>query len=467
MYDQVVIVLDCGATNVRAVAVDSIGKIVAIHSIKNNTQPDPFFRTGLIWDVEEIWLKLIQCTQAVKNQIKEYKIVAITVTTFGVNGAPVDNEGKLLYPVISWQCQRTVPIMEDIKKYICLQKIYKTSGVNAYHFNTINTLIWLKENHPDVIDKMHAFLFITSLLVYRLTGKMNNDTTMAGTSMFTDIKNREFSKEILSKIHIPDRFAELIEPGTIVGNLTKRAALELCLPEEIPVVIAGHDTQFSLIGSGASENEAVLSSGTWEIIMARARNIDLSEEALKAGITNELDAIPGIFDIGMQWLASGILEWIKNNFYSREKEILSSDVYNIMIKEASVLKDSENEIGFEPEFALNKGSISGLGLHSTRAHIYKAALQSLANKTKDNLRLLEKIGQFKANSLIIAGGGSKNELWNKIRANTLGIPLRIVKEPETTVLGAAAMAFTGICRYLSATDAIKSFRINYEYINPD
>lgn len=467
MKEPIVIVLDCGATNVRAVAVNNAGKVIAIYSIKNNTQPDPFYRSGLIWDVEEIWNKLIQCANAIKDQIKNYKIVAITVTTFGVNGAPVNAEGKLLYPVISWQCQRTAPIMNNIDKYITLQELYNISGVNAYHFNTINTLIWLKENYPEVIDKMHAFLFITSFIIYRLTGIMVNDTTMAGTSMLTDIKNRIFSKKILQKIKIPDKFAELAEPGTIPGFLTKKAASELCLSEKTPVVIAGHDTQFSLIGSGAAKNEVVLNSGTWEIIMARAQNIELSEKAIKAGITNEMDIVPGLFDIGMQWLASGILEWIKNNFYIKEAEKPSVDVYKIMIKEASDIIVLDDKIRFVPDFSVNKGIISGLGLHTTRGHIYRAALHALANKTKSNLNLLEKIGGFKVNSLIIAGGGSKNELWNKIRAKTLGIPLKIVKEPETTVIGAAIVAFFGIGLYSSINEATKAFNIKYDIVNPE
>jgi len=467
MQKNIIIVIDCGATNVRAVAVCDTGEIVAMHSVPNRTQPDPYFPKGLIWNTDTIWEKLIQCTRNIVNQILPENIRALTITTFGVNGAPVDTEGELLYPVISWQCQRTVPVMEKIGKYISLDSLYKISGVNQYHFNTINTLVWLKENKPEVLDNMHAFLFIASLFVHRLTGNMINDTTMAGTSMLTDINKRKFSAEILDAIGISDKFSKLADPGTIAGSLLRDPASELGIPAGIPVVLTGHDTQFALIGSGAGENEAILNSGTWEILMTRTRNINLSKSMQHAGVTNELDAIPGIYNTGIQWLASGILEWIRNNFYTWEMENDPQSVYNVMIREATEIHAEYGKIEFDPAFAMNLGSISGLGLNTSRGEIYQAALVSLSEKTNKSLETLQKTGQFKADSLIVSGGGSKNHLWNRIRANTMGIPLRLVKESETTVLGAAVFTFHAIGQFNSIEEGIKAFSIQYDWIYPD
>ncbi|MBA7556491.1 L-fuculokinase [subsurface metagenome] len=140
MREKNVLVLDCGATNIRAVAVTEKGEIAAFHSMPNNTQPDPNYKQGLIWDIDEIWNKFATCIRKVISMIDPSSIAAITVTTFGVNGAPVDQEGKLLYPVISWQCQRTVPIMENIQKYIPPERLYAITGVTRFSFNTIITL---------------------------------------------------------------------------------------------------------------------------------------------------------------------------------------------------------------------------------------------------------------------------------------------------------------------------------------
>ena len=108
------IVFDCGATNLRVIAMDIHGKIVASESTANNTSPDPEFAGGVIWDVEEMWGKLCKASQKVMAAIDTKLIAGVTVTTFGVDGAFVDREGKLIYPVISWQCQRTTPVMKRL-----------------------------------------------------------------------------------------------------------------------------------------------------------------------------------------------------------------------------------------------------------------------------------------------------------------------------------------------------------------
>ena len=467
MKNKLILVLDCGATNIRAVAITEKGEIAGIHSLPNSTQPDPYYKEGLIWDTDEIWRKFSVCTRKVMTMADKADVAAITVTTFGVNGAPVNKDGNLLYPVISWQCQRTVPIMQNIRKYIDPGRLYAITGVGQFCFNTINTLIWLKENHSDIVERMYSFLFIPSIFIHKLTGQMVNDFTMAGTSMLTDLKSRGFSEEILAAIGIPNRFSRLAEAGTIAGSLTSEAASALGMIPGIPVVVTGHDTQFALIGSGAGENEAVLSSGTWEILMTRTHTVKPDRKMFDAGVTSELDAVPGIYNTGLQWLASGILEWIKRNFYSNEEKTIPGKVYELMINEASKVEAGACGIKVGTDFHKNDGSISGLGIHTGRAQIYRAALEALSERTKQSLELLGEAGNFKADSLIVVGGGSKNRLWNNIRANTLGIPVKLTRQTETTVLGASLFALTATGIYNSVNEALKNIIQNYEYINPE
>lgn len=466
MNEKIVIVLDCGATNVRAVAINTKGAILAIHKLSNNTSPDPDYTGGLIWDIEEIWQKLCTCIKLVVSQIDKTQIAAITVTTFGVNGAPVDMEGKLLYPVISWQCQRTVPLTDSVETIIPFEKLYAKTGVHQYSFNTLYTLMWLKQNRPKVIDRMEGFLFISSLFIHKLCGKLVNDTTMAGTSMLTDITTRQFSDEILTSLGLPNRFLKLEEAGTRVGEVRKEISELTNLPAGVPVVLAGHDTQFSLIGSGAGENEAVLNSGTWEILMTRSRNCKLDDNSRNAGLTNELDVIPGLINTGSQWLGSGVLEWIKHNFYSEEFKKSPSEVYSIMIDEGRTSQLSGDLI-FTPEFVTYNGGISGIGMNTSRGQIYRAALEGLALKTREALGTVLAAGQFETDSLIIAGGGTKNQLWNQIRANTLGKELKLVKQTETTVLGAAIIAMASLNIFSSVEEGVKALAQEYDYVYPE
>ncbi len=440
MKQKIIIVLDCGATNIRAVAITDNGDILAHSSFQNNTQLDPFYKEGLIWDVEEIWEKLVNATKEVISKINTDEIVGVTITTFGVDGAPMSKTGELLYPVISWACQRTTPIMDNIEKYIHPERLFQISGVNTFSFNTINKFIWLKENKPEILDRMDYFVLMPGILTHKLTGEFTTDITIAGTSMMTDIRTRDFSDEIFSSIGIENKFPDIVEPGDIVGKISSKASKETGLPEGIPVIATGHDTQFAIIGSGAKENEAVLSSGTWEILMARTANIQTNNDLLNQGITIEFDAKPGLYNPGLQWLGSGILEWIKRTFYPAE--INCKDIYDLMISEAEKADTTNLNIGID--FLNENGILSGIGINTRREDIYRAALEALAKKTKNSLQILEQAGGFTAGSVIVVGGGSKNKFWNQLREKELGIPVKIIEQTETTVLGAAMVALHGL-----------------------
>ena len=187
---DIVIVFDCGATNIRVIAINSKGEILASESYPNNTRPDPFYPAYRIWDVNEIWDKMCKASRKVVSQINVNRIAGVTVTTFGVDGTLFDRSGKMLYPVISWQCERTNPIMANIDKYLPLNKLYSECGVLPFTFNTINKLIWFVEQKTEIVEKSYRFLFMPSIFSFLLTGEMVNDTSMAGTSMLTNLKQR-------------------------------------------------------------------------------------------------------------------------------------------------------------------------------------------------------------------------------------------------------------------------------------
>lgn len=81
---------------------------------------------------------------------------------------------------------------ENIGKYISQEELNRISGVGAFAFNTIYKLVWLRENRPELLEKAHAWLFISNLLAYKLTSIMATDRTMAGTSQLTDLETGDF-----------------------------------------------------------------------------------------------------------------------------------------------------------------------------------------------------------------------------------------------------------------------------------
>lgn len=465
---DIIIVFDCGATNVRAIAIDSKGRLLASESYQNNTKPDPFYPAYRIWDVNEIWEKMCLVSRKIISQINKERIAGVTVTTFGVDGTLFDSTGKMLYPVISWQCERTNPIMANIDKYIPVNELYAECGVLPFTFNTINKLIWFTENKPELIEKSSMFLFMPSIFSYFLTGVMVNDTTMTGTSMVSNLDSRGFSENILNKINFPsEKFGNPVEAGTITGKITEKASSETSIPAGIPVVATGHDTQFAIFGSGAEINQPVLSSGTWEILMVRSEKYRSGKEQLDLGITTELDTRPGLFNIGNQWIASGILEWTRRNFYSDIKE----DPYEVMISGAENVLPGSNGVKIIPKFyeelkGKPGGEIRGLTMETSRDEIYRAMLEALSERLVEGKKALEEAGGFKTDSILCVGGGSKNRLWNKLRASYTGVPLKIIDHKETTVLGASLFVQAACGNAGSPEDARSAIDYNTEIIEP-
>lgn len=467
---KIILVLDVGATNVRSIAVGEKGYLLASHSLPNTTGSDPFYPGGRIWDTEQLWTKLKDTMAAVLKEIRPENLAGVTVTTFGVDGAPVKKTGELVYPVISWQCERTAPVMESIGKYIALEELFRISGLQPFSFNTINKLVWLKENRPEALEKADWFAFLPSIFLHRLTGEWVTDTSMAGTSMLTGLENRNFSKTILDSLGLDTGFfPPVVEPGTMTGRVTPHAARETGLPAGLPVIATGHDTQFAVFGSGAGENQPVLSSGTWEILMVRARRYNTRPEMLEKKLTTELDPVPGLYNIGVQWIGSGMIEWIRNMFYGAEKN--APDIYDLMISEAMEVPAGSGGVMVFPAFFPDPGSrlrggVLGLSMNTPRSHVYRSALEALALKTKESLGVLEQAGGFTASSLICVGGGSKNKLLNQIRADVLNIPVHLTDQKETTVLGAALFTMAGAGMFASAMEAREQVNYRKEVYDP-
>lgn len=468
---SIALIFDCGATNLRAIAINETGHIVAAHHLPNNTRSDAENPEFHIWDIDEIWSKLITCAKQTLSQLsvqQQKEIAGISVTTFGVDGTLFDKAGKPLFPIISWKCPRTLPIMADLANYIDVEALYRRNGVGHYSFNTLFKLLWLKQNKPEIYAQADSFLFISSILTYRLTGIQSTDRTMAGTSMMTNIENDHWDSEVLALLGLTENhFPSIKSAGEVISNLKDDIAQELGLSGQIPVISCGHDTQFAIFGSGASYNQPILSSGTWEILMARTSQAKPEWQFMQNGLTIEFDSQTGYFNPGVQWVASGVMEWIGKRFFSDVEG--TPNYYPTMIKEASDVPAGSNGVKLVGNFdgtTNQTGSIIGLSMHTSRSEIYRAGLEYMAYRLKNGLDVLQEVSNFSAKRLICVGGGSKNTLWNQIRADVLNCPIDVVDFPETTVLGAAMFTFAGAGIFETPNKAQQAMKPNVKRVTP-
>ena len=329
-------------------------------------------------------------------------------------------------------------------------------------------MLWLKENQPEIFANMDKWVFISSMLSQRLTGEWTTDRTMAGTSMMTNLSTDTWDQEVLQILGLkPEHFPPMKSAGEKIGILSTALCQQFGLPA-IPVISCGHDTQFAVFGSGAGLNQPVLSSGTWEILMARTQQAKPNFDFVPQGLTTEFDAQVNCYNPAVQWVGSGIMEWIGKLLFA---DVVGKDnYYETMIQEGEAQPAGAGGVSlkgiFNSDLHSGVGEIVGLSMHSKRGQIYRAALEYMAYQLKNGLSVLQQVSQFQAKSLICVGGGSKNRLWNQIRADVLGLPLDIVDVSESTVLGAAMFTFAGVGIYDSPEQAQQMMKPDFKRVEP-
>ena len=474
MGEDMVLVLDCGSTNIAAVAVGPQGRPAASHNAPNGPVPQRDGHEGwLVWDVDDLCGKLSSLSRSICSEVGADNVRAVTVTTWGADGAPVRKDGTLSYPPVAWECPRTASISQAVSPERA-RRLYEITGYQVISFNTLFRLMWLRRNAPEALDDAEKWMMMPGLLSYRLCGEVSMDATSASTMMALDLKQAQWSDELLQEAGLDESFfPPIMYPGTVIGHVTGGAARETGIPEGTPVVAAGHDTQFAPIGSGAKADEAVLSSGTWEILMLRTTEFRPDDVGFAEGLLTELDAVRGLYDPQLLMMGSGVLEWVRENLYAEVDE--RGRAYETMIQEASKVKPGAGGVMMIPSFVPDtgparkhgtQGTLVGLGLTSTRGHIYRAALEGLACQMKEALRILTAATGFEPKGIRLVGGGARNELWNQIRADVTGMPVLVTEHKEATVVGAATAAWVGAGRFATLEEGQEALATQTVVVEP-
>ena len=437
---ELVVVMDCGATNATVVAVDGAGRLVASASRPNAPVSQAGGQGWLVWDLDEVWGKLAAACREVCAGVGGQPIRAVAVTTFGADGAPVRPDGALAYPVISWQCPRTAGLAREMGKVMDPWDIYRETGYQVISFNTLLKFMWLREHAAQALEGTR-WLMMAGLLGLRLCGEQSIDPTAACTSMAMDLARRDWSERMLALAGVDASwFPQWREPGQVIGKVSSQAAADSGLPAGTLVVAAGHDTQFAIIGSGAAPGEAILSSGTWEILALRDHRFSPNREGFEQGLIVEADAVPGYWNPQMLMIASGVLEWVRRHFFADHPE------HEAMIAQAREVPPGAEGVAIVPSFVAGVGpakrqaalgSVAGLTITTQPAQVYRAALEGLSCQLRHALDILAGCCGVSPRTIRLVGGGARNPLWNQLRAEVTGLPVTVVGQQEATVLGAA------------------------------
>lgn len=437
-----VLAFDFGASSGRAI-IGSFenGKITLkeVHRFSN----DPVKLNGtLYWDVLRLF-------HEIKQGIVKAKIAggfdSIGIDTWGVDFGLIDKEGRLLENPVHYRDLRTAGLVEEAFKTIPKEKLYNITGIQFMELNTLFQLIALRRQRPDLLERADKMLFMPDLLAYFLTGKKCAEYSIASTSQLLDLENRTWSDEILEGFDIPKSlFADLVEPGTVLGELTDEICEE-CGVDKVPVIsVCGHDTQSAITAVPCVEGDfAFLSSGTWSlfgteldapIVDETSLNINITNEGGFGGSTGFLKNIIGLWLIQesrRQWQREG-----KDYSYAElEKLALAEEPFKCFIDpDAPEFTPQGNIPGRVQEFCKKTGQY----VPQTVGEIMRCIYESLAMKYRLTFEKLCECTKKDYPVIHVIGGGTKDGLLCRMTANSCD---RTVKAGpiEATVMGNVAV----------------------------
>src|SRR6202521_2408368 len=238
---DLVLGLDVGTTNIKCLALDEAGTIVA-----QGSEPTPQSHPRLEWtdfEPEPIWEAACRAIRAVVSQIENPAAIrGIAVSRLAESVVPVDSRGQSLAPAIAWFDLRTVAEYEWLRETIGYENLFKISGLNPDPMFGLCKILWVKNHNPVAFQNAQHWLHFADYMAFRVCGIPATDPSLACRSLAYDLVRGTWASEILEAVGVlPSSFPPVRQSGTPLGLLTSSSANATQLPRTTLVSIGIHD----------------------------------------------------------------------------------------------------------------------------------------------------------------------------------------------------------------------------------
>ena len=467
--------IDIGSTNLKAAIYDDAGNAIGVGSHPNEVcRPDVLHPQWAFWDPEKIWSGIADAIKQAVGKITDSRLIkGVSVTGMGMDGAPIDQNGNWLYPFISWHCNRTEPISRRWQTDIGAKKTFLVSGKQIFPFDTVFRLIWMKENQPEILARTEKWLLIEDFINFMLCGSKSTDYSMATTTQLLDQKKRNWSDEILQCAAIDKKILpDLLPSGSKIGTVTKKSAALTGLAEGTPVILGGHDYHCAALAVGAFEPGVMMDiTGTWEMLLCSANELNLTEELFDAGLSMESHVAKDTYSIAAMCVSGEMVEWFRRKMYAGQYGKLQDDLFDTkkewddLLQEIANVPPGSNGIFFLPHFTgcscpvmdpYSRGAFLGLNPTVGQQDMLHAVIEGLNYQLKDMVNSIEIPLHFKTGKIVATGGATNNDFWIQNKADITGKMIEVSETPEATCLGAAMLAGIGTGVYQNEKEAFQA-----------
>jgi xylulokinase len=461
---SIVLGLDVGTSGTKAVAIDETGKLLASALVEYpllTPKPDWAEQSPAEWKRAAL--------EALTFLAKAPEVNAADVKGLGLTGQMhgsvfLDANNNVLRNAILWCDQRTAKQCDDITGKVGAKKLIEMVCNPALTGFTAPKILWLRDNEPEVYEKVRKVLLPKDYVRYELTGEFATDVADASGTLLFDVKNRAWHTELMSMLDVPaDFMPKAFEGPEVTGTLSKEAAGITGLPEGMPVVAGGGDQAAGGVGCGIVRTGVISSTvGTSGVVFAFADDVCLDPEGR---VHTFCHSVPGKWHVmGVVLSAGGSLRWYRDALCNEEKTLAAEtgrDPYEYITEAASAVPLGSEGLLFLPYLTgertphkdpYAKGAFVGLSLRHEKPHMARAVLEGVAYAMRDSLEIIREMG-VPIEQVRASGGGAKSPFWRQVQADVNAAPLATINVDEGPAYGAAILATVATGLYASVEEA--------------
>ncbi|WP_420460224.1 glycerol kinase GlpK [Neolewinella sp.] len=439
-----VLALDQGTTSCRAILFSHDGTIIGTAQ-KEFTQyyPQPAW---VEHDANEIWTAQ---AAVVRELLERTKTTASDIAAIGITNQRETTliwdraTGEPIHHAIVWQDRRTAGRCDQLKERGLTDHVRQTTGlvIDAYFSGT--KIDWLLENVPGARVRAErgelCFGTMDSWLVYKLTGGKAHvtDVTNAGRTMLFDIRKRDWDERLLRELQVPRALLPEVRSSSEVYGQTE------VFGGSIPIAGMAGDQHAALFGQACFEpGQAKNTYGTGCFMLLQTGTEAVpSKHGLLTTIAWEIDGKTEYALEGSVFIAGAAIQWLRDGLKLID-EAPDSEYYARKVEDTGGVFVVPAFAGLGAPYwdMYARGAIFGLTRGTSKAHIVRATLQSLAYQVKDVLEAMQKDAGTELKTLRVDGGASANNFLMQFQADILGTTVERPRIVETTALGAAMLA---------------------------
>ncbi len=453
---------DVSSTGCKAAIVTIDGRL-----LNTAFESYPTYYPQPLWseqDPEDWWQAIILSTKRVMEDsgINADQIIGLAFSTTMTNIVVLDGQRKLLRPCIFWMDGRAGEEARYIMRRLGGEKIFtQLIGGTASGKDLIPKYLWLKRNEPETYEKGDVFLDASGYLLYRTTGEMAYEWSVASGLGLFNFKKKKIDSLLMRFFGLDaGKFPKLVSSIDKVGGLTKVAAAELGLLPGIPVFGGAGDPMTAAVGSGTvCEGDAYLNLGTSAFVGVLIRK----QLTGRRGLAIIQSADPDMLMLfGETSTAGASLEWAVRELYGAEP---NSDTLAKMDRDVEEAEPGAGGLIFTPWMFGERcpipdeslrGAFINLSINRTRQQMARAIYEGIAFNLRWIIDSIDELYGIKCETLRVLGGGAQGLPWLRIIADVTGCRLEVLPDPrERLAVGAALVATIGLKIYPSF-EALKS-----------